>query len=151
MAGFSAHGGVGFFAMTVMTVFFVASLVSELSFDPAAILWVKTAVMYGLFVLIPLMIATVISGRMRVRGRTGRLIGSKTKRMIALLTIGLFVLTPSAVYLRYLAAAGDFGALFYVIQGVEWIAGATNIALMALNARDGLKLSGRLRVALKKA
>jgi hypothetical protein len=43
------------------------------------------------------------------------------------------------------AAAGRFDTTFYLLQGVELIAGAINIGLMGLNIRDGLRLSGRLR------
>jgi hypothetical protein len=32
-----------------------------------------------------------------------------------------------------------------VVQSLELIAGATNLTLMGLNARDGLRMAGRLR------
>jgi hypothetical protein len=57
---------------------------------------------------------------------------------------GLLILVPSAFYLASKAAAGDFDAWFYGVQALELAAGATNIALMALNVRDGLRLGGRL-------
>jgi len=43
------------------------------------------------------------------------------------------------------AAAGTFDATFYLVQGLELLAGATNLGLMGLNIRDGLRMSGRLR------
>ena len=43
--------------------------------------------------------------------------------------------------------AGSFDTTFYVVQVVELIAGATNLTLMGLNVRDGLRMTGRLRVA----
>jgi hypothetical protein len=36
--------------------------------------------------------------------------------------------------------------MFYLVQGLELLAGAVNLALMGLNMRDGLKMSGRFRV-----
>ena len=36
---------------------------------------------------------------------------------------------------------------FTRIQGLELIAGATNLALMGLNIRDGLRLTGRIAAA----
>jgi hypothetical protein len=42
------------------------------------------------------------------------------------------------------ASRGDFGSLFHAVQAVELIAGAINLALMSLNIRDGLRLTGRL-------
>jgi hypothetical protein len=35
--------------------------------------------------------------------------------------------------------------MFYVVQAIELIAGATNFVLMGLNVRDGLRMAGRLR------
>lgn len=43
------------------------------------------------------------------------------------------------------AAAGSFDTAFYVVQAIELLAGAANVALMGLNARDGLRMAGRLR------
>ena len=43
------------------------------------------------------------------------------------------------------AAAGEMDAAFYGLQAAELVAGAANFSLMAMNFRDGLKLSGRLR------
>ena len=44
------------------------------------------------------------------------------------------------------AVAGSFDTAFYVVQAIELVAGATNLALMGLNARDGLRMAGRLRI-----
>jgi hypothetical protein len=35
-----------------------------------------------------------------------------------------------------------------VVQAIELLAGATNLMLMGLNVRDGLRTAGRLRAAL---
>lgn len=43
------------------------------------------------------------------------------------------------------AAASSFDSAFYVVQTIELVAGATNLVLMGLNARDGLRMAGRLR------
>jgi hypothetical protein len=58
---------------------------------------------------------------------------------------GLLVLLPCAILLDRRAGAGGFDAVFYAVQGIELLAGAANLALMTLNVRDGLRLSGRLR------
>ena len=57
---------------------------------------------------------------------------------------GLLILIPSALFLAAKARAGEFDASFDVVQALELLAGATNIALLSLNMRDGLKLKGRL-------
>jgi len=59
---------------------------------------------------------------------------------------GLLVLVPCAIFLNRLASAGTFDATFYFVQALELLAGATNLTLMGMNLRDGLRLAGRLRV-----
>jgi len=51
----------------------------------------------------------------------------------------------SAVFLAFKAEATEFDGWFYAVQLLELIAGATNITLLSLNMRDGLKLKGWLR------
>jgi hypothetical protein len=58
---------------------------------------------------------------------------------------GLLVLVPCAIVLNRWAAVGSFDAAFCVVQAIELIAGAANLTLMGLNARDGLRMAGRLR------
>jgi hypothetical protein len=58
---------------------------------------------------------------------------------------GLLILVPAALVLDRWAAAGAFDARFYVVQAVELLAGGTNLTLMGLDMRDGLRLSGRFR------
>ncbi|HXX85674.1 MAG TPA: hypothetical protein VEN29_17060, partial [Casimicrobiaceae bacterium] len=48
-------------------------------------------------------------------------------------------------FLASKARAGEFDTAFYLVQALELAAGATNITLLSLNLRDGLKLMGRLR------
>ena len=57
---------------------------------------------------------------------------------------GLLILIPAALFLASKARAGEFDTWFYVVQALELLAGATNITLLGLNMRDGLKLTGRL-------
>jgi hypothetical protein len=49
------------------------------------------------------------------------------------------------LFLASKASAGEFDTGFYVAQALELAAGATNIALLGLNMRDGLRMKGRLR------
>ncbi len=58
---------------------------------------------------------------------------------------GLLILIPSALFLAHKAAAAEFDGAFYAVQALELTAGATNITLLGLNMRDGLKMKGRLR------
>ncbi len=59
---------------------------------------------------------------------------------------GLLVLVPCAIVLNRWAASGSFDTAFHALQAIELIAGAINLTLMGLNARDGLRMTRRLRV-----
>ena len=58
---------------------------------------------------------------------------------------GVLILVPCAIFLNRSAVAGTFDTTFYLVQGLEFLAGATNLGLMGLNIRDGLRMSGRFR------
>ncbi len=58
---------------------------------------------------------------------------------------GILILIPSALFLASKAKAAEFDTTFYAVQALELIAGATNIALLALNMRDGLRMKGWFR------
>ncbi|MGO9773237.1 MAG: hypothetical protein ACLPSW_27565, partial [Roseiarcus sp.] len=69
------------------------------------------------------------------------------KRMPFIAANGVLILIPSALFLASKASAGVFDTSFYAVQALELIAGATNLTLLGLNMRDGLRLKGRLRRA----
>ncbi|WP_218153342.1 hypothetical protein [Methylophaga sulfidovorans] len=58
---------------------------------------------------------------------------------------GILVLIPCAIFLDRWASIGAFDTHFYVLQGVELLAGAINLILMGMNMRDGFRMSGRFR------
>ena len=57
---------------------------------------------------------------------------------------GIFILVPAAFYLESKAASGVFDMTFYLVQGLELVAGAANLVMLGLNIRDGLIMTGRL-------
>ncbi|MBC7954956.1 MAG: hypothetical protein H7Y33_03675 [Cytophagales bacterium] len=130
---------VGAFGMVLL--FWSSTLVSEFFLDLHSVAIVKRAVAYALPVLIVLLITTGATGARLATGRTGRLLGAKRRRMRVVAATGMLVMLPAALFLHALASRGSFDGRFYAIQAVELIAGASQIALMALNARDGLRLS----------
>jgi hypothetical protein len=136
----------GLTASLTIAVFLLATLAVELFGTDASVATVKSLIVVpGLFVLVPAIAATGASGFFLARSRKGRLVQAKTKRMPFIVANGLLVLLPCAIALDRWASAGAFGATFYWVQGIELLAGAANLALMGLNVRDGLRLSGRLR------
>lgn len=98
-----------------------------------------------MLLLIPAMAIVGGSGFSLSTDRRGRLIDTKKKRMPIIGANGLLILIPCAFFLAAKADAGEFDIVFYTVQGLELIAGATNLTLMGLNIRDGLRLTGRLR------
>jgi hypothetical protein len=140
------HGLLGAIALLCILSFWISTVVSELFLGLEQVTTVKQAILTGMWVLIPAMAATGGSGLALGKGRGGRLVGVKSLRMRWVAANGLLVLLPSAWVLAGWAEAGRFDTAFYALQGVELLAGAVNITLLVLNFRDGLRLSGRLRV-----
>ncbi len=141
-----AHLIAGLLAPLCIATFFLSTILTELFGSHAAVAQLKSLIVTpGLWIMIPLMAAAGGSGMFLARSRKGRLVDAKKKRMPFIAANGLLVLVPCAIVLHRWAAAGSFDISFYVVQVIELIAGATNLALMGLNARDGLRMAGHLR------
>lgn len=140
------HRAASVIATLTIATFFVSTVIVELMGDPAAIARLKALiVMPGLFILIPALMATGGSGFALSRGRGGRLVDQKKRRMPVIVALGALVLLPCALVLAQWSAAGRYDSAFYALQALELLAGAVNLTLMSLNARDGLRLVGKLR------
>ena len=63
-------------------------------------------------------------------------------RMPFIAADGLLVLVPCAIFLSRLAFPDLIDTTFYSVQALELLAEPTNVTLLALNARDGLRLAG---------
>jgi len=140
------HAAAGTLAMLCILAFWSSTVVSELFLTHEAIAAVKQNILLAMWLLIPAMMATGASGFMLARQRSGRLVGQKKKRMPFIALNGILILLPSAWYLAQKAAGGEFDRLFMAVQGVELLFGGINLVLLGLNFRDGLRLSGRLRM-----
>lgn len=139
------HLVAGIIATLSIASFFVASLLVELFGSQAAVASLKSLIVVpGLWILIPAVAATGASGAFLGRNRQGRLVASKRRRMPFIAANGLLVLLPCALVLDRWAAAGSFDTAFHALQSLELLAGAVNLALMGLNVRDGLRMTGRL-------
>ena len=134
-------GLTGFF---VISTFWLSTVTAELFGSMSEVVFVKEVIPYGFLLLVPALAMTGASGFSMGRGSQDLRILRKKRRMQFIAMNGILILAPSALILAALAARGDFGAGFYVLQAIELIAGATNLVLMSLNIRDGLMLSGRL-------
>ena len=139
------HPIAGALALVILATFWLSTAVSEMSGSQAAVVAIKTAIPWGFLLLIPALAATGGTGFALSRGRRGGLLDAKIKRMPWIAVNGLLILIPAALFLSFKAQAGEFDMRFYAAQALELVAGATNITLLSLNMRDGLKMKGWLR------
>ena len=130
-------------ATLCIATFFTSSILVELFGTYDSIAMVKRLiVMPGLFILIPAIAMTGGTGFALSNNRKGRLVENKKKRMPFIAANGILILLPAAIFLNQWAASGLFDTRFYIVQGLELMAGAINLSLMAMNIRDGLRMSG---------
>ncbi len=142
------HLTAGIVATLTIALFFLSTVLVELFGSHEAVAIVKRLIVLpGLLILVPAIAATGGSGFYVSKSRKGRLVDAKKMRMPFIAANGILVLIPCAIVLNRWAAAGSFDTTFYAIQAIELLAGATNLVLMGLNIRDGLKMSGRMRPA----
>ncbi len=137
------HAIAGITAFLLILTFFTSTVAVELAGNEEAIASVKQWIVYGLFALVPAIAITGAMGAVLAKNTISNLASAKKKRMPIIAANGIAILIPAAIYLDHLATAGDFGTAFYLAQTLELLAGATNLLLMALNIRDGLRLTGR--------
>ncbi|TCO62521.1 hypothetical protein [Actinocrispum wychmicini] len=136
------HAVAGILAASLVASFLVLSVVVEIVGDHDVIALAKTIILIAVLVLVSSMAFTGATGRRLAARRGGPVIRRKKRRMIAIAAIGVVVLIPCAFVLRQLSAAGDFGPVFVVVQGIELVAGAVNASLLALNIRAGRLMAG---------
>jgi hypothetical protein len=135
----------GVLALVTIATFWLSTAFSELFASQAVVTAVKTAIPWGLLLLIPALAAAGGSGFVLAKRHRAGLIGAKAKRMPFIAANGILVLISAALFLASKARAGEFDAVFYAVQVLELAAGAVNITLLVLNMRDGIKLKGWLR------
>lgn len=137
------HATAAVLAILCLASFWTSTIVSELFLSIEAVARVKQTILYALFVFIPTIMVTGITGFAMAGKGIHPLILRKKRRMPFIGANGFLVLVPSAIYLAAKATAGDFDSWFYVVQGIELVAGALNITLIGLNISDGIQLGRR--------
>ncbi len=137
------HATAGSLALLTLLSFWISTVVAEGFLSWPAVVAVKGAIVEGLFVLVPTMILTGVTGAVLSRGRSG-LVAIKAKRMKILTANGVLVMIPAALFLNLKAAAGEMDGLFSLVQAIELAVGAVQVAFMSMNVHGGLRLSGRL-------
>lgn len=139
------HPVAGALALALIMSFWLSTTLSELFASAATVAMVKTLIPWGFLVLVPALAAVGASGFRLRKSWRGPVVARKRKRMPFIAANGILVLIPAALYLSSKAQAGAFDTGFYMVQALELVAGAANITLLAMNMRDGRRLSGKQR------
>jgi len=134
------HAATGIIGLMIVLSFFSATLVAELLGTEQQVVYVKQFIFYSIWLLIPVMAATGLSGFKFSAATDSSGKSSKRRRMKLIAANALLILIPSAVFLKTAAVNGDFGTIFYLVQAAELAAGGVNLFLLILNARDGIRL-----------
>jgi len=140
------HAAAGIIGFLIIGIFWTSTVYSELFGSNDDIALVKSMVLQGMFILIPALMIAGGSGVALGRRRIDALGITKKKRMPFIAANGLLILLPAAIYLQSKASAESFDEYFYIVQGLEFIAGATNFILMGLNIRDGFSMTRARRL-----
>jgi hypothetical protein len=138
------HPLAGALALFTIAAFWLSTAFSELFASEATVIIVKTVIPWGFLLLIPALMAAGGTGFTLAGKRRGGIIDAKIRRMPLIAANGILILIPAALFLASKASAGEFDTGFYIAQTLELAAGATNITLLGLNMRDGLRMKGRL-------
>ncbi len=138
------HGLAATMALALVASFWLATLISEVFLDAAAVLWVKqTIVHYGLALMVATMAVTAMSGLALTRQRAPTVASAKRKRMPWLAMNGLLCLLPAAIFLYFKAAAGEFDGWFIGVQILELGMGLGQMVLLGRNHIAGVRLLRR--------
>lgn len=140
------HVGASVTALITITSFLAATVISETTGDEAVVASVKFVIARTVVCLVVAMVAAAVSGRRLGRSRSP-LIRRKLRRMQVVAVVGTLVLVPCAIALDQLAARGQFGTAFAILQSIELTGGAVNLTLLLLNLRDGMALMVQRRSA----
>jgi hypothetical protein len=135
-------GGLGF---VMILLFWTSTVFSELFATHETIATIKAMILKAMVIFVPAMAIAGASGIAMGRRRKDALTAGKKKRMPVIALNGLLILLPSAWFLAGKAATGQFDGTFYLVQGIELIAGLVNLTLMGMNIRDGLRMTGKIR------
>ena len=142
------HAAAGGLAFLTIAVFWLSTVLSETMGSHEEIALVKTAILFGMAVLIPsLMIAGGTGFSLGSKWKSP-IIAAKARRMRLIALNGVLILLPSAITLAMMAQSGTFDLTFYAVQALELIAGAANFAMIGMNMKAGFAMRSRKQAAV---
>ena len=131
-------------AVVTICCFFSISLIAEIVGNQEFIKQVKTGILYALPILLLVMPILGITGKKLAGTSKSPIVIAKMKRMKLVACNGI-ILISLAVYLYFRALTNTMDRTFLGVQIIELVFGATNLTLLGLNIKDGMKLSGRIK------
>lgn len=131
-------------AVITISTFFIVSVRAEIIAEEGLIQDVKTRILYCLPILIVLMPCLAISGRKLAGQSKHPVIIKKMTRMKLVMANGI-ILVSLAIFLYYRANYIVIDSTFLYAQIAEFIFGLSNLALLGLNIKTGLQLTGRIK------
>ena len=135
------HVGAAVTAIVLVASFQLATVVVEIFGRLDDIQRVKTAIVWGLWLLIPSAMVAGITGRLLSGAATSPALQAKVGRMKWIALNGLLVLLPCAMYLQDKAASGALDGLYWSVQALELVMGLVNLSLLLANGRQGRRLA----------
>ncbi|MBB6463506.1 hypothetical protein [Flammeovirga kamogawensis] len=130
-------------ALFTISSFFIISLYAEIKGDQEFIKTVKSIVLYCLPILLMAMPTLSITGNTLAGKSKNVIVLKKLKRMKLVMFNGI-ILVSLAIFLYYRSHYIAIDSTFMIAQITEFIFGLSNLTLIGLNARLGLKLSRRI-------
>lgn len=128
-------------ALALIATFLVSSAVTELAGNAADVHGLRQWIVFALPLLVGCLAAAALTGRRLARKSRAAVIRRKQRRMQVVAALGIVVLVPCALILDALTASASAGAVVTGLVLTEMLAGALNLTLLLLNARDGRSLS----------
>jgi hypothetical protein len=128
-------------ALALIMTFLILTTVTELIGTAGDVHIVRQWIVFGLPVLIGCLATAALSGRRLARNSRAAVIRRKQRRMQIVALAGILVLVPCALILDDLTASASAGGVVTALEITEILAGALNLTLLALNFRDGRRLT----------
>lgn len=128
-------------AFILIATFQISTISVELFGTNTQISAVKSIILMLIPLLILAMITTGVTANKLYPGTMKGIFKVKQLRLKIAAINGLIILLPSAIVLAKWSAVAQFDSIYWTVQAIEIIAGMTNLTMIGLNIRDGIRLA----------
>ena len=129
-------------ALAIISLFFLASVYTEINGNHDLILNVKTIIVFTMPIMLILMPVAAITGK-KIAGKSMAPIIKIKKNRVKFIAINGIILMVLAVLLYLRASNGQIDNTFLTLQFTEFAFGLANMSLLLLMIRDGRILTGK--------